>query len=136
MRDTQKKQGEGGPLPYTLEHVESDGYLVARCQGEVSASELRAAREDAINLRFETGEKRLLIDFSDAVSIPSVGDSYFIVQEAAKSKLSATRTAVVARPEHSRITGFVAFAATTAGLTVKTFHDEAEALRWLCKRES
>jgi len=120
-------------LPYTLEHVESAGYIVSRYQGNVSAFELRNAREDAINLRLKTGETRLLIDFSEAVSIPSAGDSYFIAQEAAKSKFSATRTAVVARPEHSRITEFVAFAATTAGLTVKVFHDESEALLWLCR---
>ena len=120
-------------MSYTLEHVESGGYIVSRYRGNVSASELRAAREDAIALRLKTGEKKLLVDFSEAVSIPSVGDSYFIAQEAAKSKFSATRTAVIARPEHSRIAEFVAFAATTAGLTVKVFHDETKALQWLCK---
>jgi anti-anti-sigma regulatory factor len=118
-------------MPYTLEHSEKGEYLISRHQGDVNASELRAARQDAINLRAETGAKRLLIDFRQASSIPGIGDSYFIAQEAAASSSKATRTAVVARSEHYEIAQFAAFAAKTAGLIVRTFEDEVEALRWL-----
>lgn len=122
-------------MPHTFEHVESRDYLVARHQGEVSASELRAAREEAIKLVSESGVKRLLIDFSAASSIPDMGESYFLIQDAAANRVWGARTAVIARIDQLRIVEFIAVAAANAGLNVRAFDNEAEALQWLCDPE-
>ena len=118
-------------LPYSVEYVQDQEYVSAVLTGDLTESDLQAAR-DEINVQLCANDsKRLLVDATGLARMQSVfSDFEFTAQH--RTKLPpGTRHAVFVRPEHREHMQFVEDVGQNRMVDIRIFLDRDEALGWL-----
>jgi hypothetical protein len=104
-----------------------------RPSGSINLSEAAALVTHAISRAREAQVRKLLVNLSGwtSLSIPSVADRFFYIQEWALASRGLLRLAVVAPPEMIDPQKFGVAVARNRGLIAEVFVSEKEALSWL-----
>jgi hypothetical protein len=115
-----------------LDLQERDGYLEARYLGRYSLERYKSLMERSTKACTERGLPRLLVDISDLQDYaPTMMERHEIGVAGAALSREIERVAVIATLEQVGPHSFSTTVARNRGLSVRSFHDREEALRWL-----
>lgn len=119
-------------MSYHLEVIKDREYLNIELWGEISLRAAERVRDDVLVVLAANRCKRILVDLSRVIRIPTTINQYLIILDLrAKLPLDA-RVALLANEDFRNGAYFIEIECLNYGLNVKYFLEKREVVRWLC----
>jgi hypothetical protein len=116
-------------MPYTT--AIKKGFLLVRHEGEVTASEARAARMEAIGLVRENRISRIVVDLREVTGEADSDELRLVMEGNAEVKPPRPHAAVIVREDQYPKLRFIEDFAVSRGMPIRVFVAENEAMSWL-----
>jgi hypothetical protein len=118
-------------VPYRIEAIREEGYILVAHHGESTVDELEEARHKVLELGAEQRISRVLVDVCGVINTLSASDHFFVTQAHAKLGSRKPRTAIIGRPDQRDDVKFIETVAVNRGMAMKAFSTKEDALKWL-----
>jgi hypothetical protein len=120
-----------GIVPYRIEAIRDEGYILVVHHGELTVDELEDARQKVLELGVEQRLSRVLVDVRGVINTLSISDHFFVTEGHAKLGSHRPRAALIARPDQRDDMRFIETVAVNRGMPLKAFSTKEDALEWL-----
>jgi hypothetical protein len=118
-------------VPYIIEAIREEGYILVAHHGEATVDELKEARQKVLELSAEQHLSKVLVDVRGVINTMSTSDHFLFTEGHAKLGSHRPRTAIIGRPDQRGDVKFIETVAVNRAVPLKAFSTKENALKWL-----
>jgi hypothetical protein len=118
-------------MPYRIEAIREEGYILVAHHGESTVDEIEEARHKVLEFSVEQRLSRVLVDVRGVINTLSTSDHFLVTEGHAKLDSHRPRAALIGRPDQRDDLKFIETVAVNRGMPLKAFSTKEDALKWL-----
>ena len=118
-------------MPYRIEAIPEEGYILVAHYGESTVAELEEARQNVLALSAEQSLSKVLVDVCGVINTMSTFDHFTFTEGHAKLSSHRPRTAIIGRLDQRDDVKFIETVASNRAVPLKAFSTKEDALKWL-----